>query len=146
VTRYEDFHGLHEAFWRTLVADSDPRTQSGPKNYFEDPTLGKPADTDDIFNCPIYSEPYRTGFLNATIDRYFFETVAGWTGLGPLQMREDDMVCLFLGGRVPFVIRATEVKGEFELVGESYVHGLMDGEGMRMLDEDGYCLQEIVLR
>jgi hypothetical protein len=49
--------------------------------------------------------------------------------------RDGDMLCIILGCSVPVVVR--EHGGEsgkwFELIGEAYVHGTMDGEAM----EDG---------
>ncbi|KAI0002681.1 heterokaryon incompatibility protein-domain-containing protein [Xylariaceae sp. FL0662B] len=46
----------------------------------------------------------------------------------PKRAREGDVICLFDGGRVPYVLRPCD-NGYFELVGECYVHGLMHGEG-----------------
>ncbi len=49
------------------------------------------------------------------------------------------MLCLIMGAQVPFVLRplsdsdADWIDGErlYALVGECYVHGMMDGEGLR---------------
>jgi hypothetical protein len=40
-----------------------------------------------------------------------------------------DILCIFLGGNVPFILRPLG-DGSYELVGEAYVHGVMDGEFM----------------
>ena len=45
-------------------------------------------------------------------------------------MRIGDMVCIFQGGPVPFLLRRTE-RGEYILVSDTYVHGIMDGEFMK---------------
>ena len=63
--------------------------------------------------------------------RGFFTTEMNYVGLGPLLIQEDDEICLICGTNVPFLIRRRE-EGGFQLVGECYVHGLMQGEGMAM--------------
>ena len=53
-------------------------------------------------------------------------------GLVPRTAQVGDEICVFLGGYVSFVVRRIHGKEEFELVGECYVHGIMDGEVMQM--------------
>ncbi|KAK4034481.1 heterokaryon incompatibility protein-domain-containing protein [Parachaetomium inaequale] len=65
----------------------------------------------------------------------------GYLGMGPAEVQGGDVVVVFCGGRVPFVLRPSESKlgGEevFEFVGEAYCDGVMDGEvvGRRELRE-----------
>ncbi|KAK4446497.1 heterokaryon incompatibility protein-domain-containing protein [Podospora aff. communis PSN243] len=50
-------------------------------------------------------------------------------GLGPGVAEVGDWVVVVEGGRVPFVVRKVEGEEErWRLVGECYVHGMMDGE------------------
>jgi hypothetical protein len=49
-------------------------------------------------------------------------------GLVPLLTQENDIVVIFHGCDVPFVIRPTEREGYYRLVGECYMHGIMNGE------------------
>jgi hypothetical protein len=75
---------------------------------------------------------------SATVNRRFFLTKTGYMGLGPHYMARDDIVCVFAGGNTPFLVRQAEsrniegdVKEEcFRLVGDCYLHGIMDGETM----------------
>ena len=62
----------------------------------------------------------------SAVGRKFFVTEKGYIGLGPGDAKPGDIVSIFLGGEVPFIIRKKN-GGEFCFVGESYVHGLMDG-------------------
>jgi hypothetical protein len=62
------------------------------------------------------------------IGRCLFQTSRGNLGLGPDQMQPDDVVVVIFGADVPFVLRPHE-KG-YKLIGEAYVHGIMDGELM----------------
>lgn len=60
--------------------------------------------------------------------RRFFTTTKGFVGLAPDIAQVGDKVCLISGCCTPFIIRADGPN--FCLVGESYVHGVMDGELM----------------
>lgn len=66
-----------------------------------------------------------------------FLTRLGYLGMGPTQAVAGDVVVVFCGGRIPFVLRPVESKwatteksrkGLFEFVGEAYCDGIMDGE------------------
>ncbi|KAG6002440.1 hypothetical protein E4U21_003082 [Claviceps maximensis] len=53
-------------------------------------------------------------------------------GLMPLLTRSGDIVVVFHGCDVPYVLRpAQEEQGCYRLVGEAYVHGIMNGEAMQ---------------
>jgi hypothetical protein len=87
----------------------------------------------------------------ATIRRRFFITETGYIGLGPAGMRVGDQLYILLGGHTPFILRQkplsivrgggtpillpfeseSAAKRVFEMVGDAYVHGLMDGEAMK---------------
>jgi hypothetical protein len=61
--------------------------------------------------------------------RQFF-TENGYMGIGPAAMREGDLVCVLWGGCVPYILRPTDTDNTYKLVGESYVHGIMNGEAI----------------
>lgn len=56
-----------------------------------------------------------------------FETVSGLLGLGPTNASPGDVVCIFGGANVPFILRSWEENG-YKLIGECYVHGFMEGQ------------------
>lgn len=66
--------------------------------------------------------------MRAAMKRSFFVTEKGYMGLGPFNTEEGDLVYVLAGGQVPFILRPEISSGGFWLVGESYVHGIMDGE------------------
>jgi hypothetical protein len=68
----------------------------------------------------------------ASRNRIFARTKKGYYVLGPKVMKEGDVVCVLYGGKMPFVLRPWG--HYFLLVGECYVHGLMNGEAMDMLE------------
>jgi hypothetical protein len=53
------------------------------------------------------------------------------------------MVCVILGCQVPLIIQ--KVNGHQVLVGEAYVHGIIDGEVIEGLTEGVYKLREFLL-
>lgn len=62
--------------------------------------------------------------------RCFFVTDSGLMGLGPRIMSTGDELCVLFGSQVPFVLRPLPLKQQYRLCGESYVHGIMDGEAI----------------
>ena len=61
--------------------------------------------------------------------RRFFVTGSGHMGIGPVGMRRDDVVAVLFGSTTPFVVRRVDgMAKRYKLVGECYVHGIMDGE------------------
>ncbi|PQE27849.1 Heterokaryon incompatibility protein [Rutstroemia sp. NJR-2017a BBW] len=84
-----------------------------------------------------------------TYRRTFCCTKNGYVGLVPPGTRIGDVVCVLFGMQTPVVLRKIE-DGEsdlgdkiiYELVGECYIHGIMDGEML----EAGFEKRAFVLR
>jgi hypothetical protein len=83
----------------------------------------------------------RTLMLGPTRGRVTFVTGTGWVGLAPWGTVEGDMVFVAVGADVPYILRACE--DGYELVGECYVQGIMDGEAMGM---DWIGVQDVMIR
>lgn len=80
-------------------------------------------------------------------DRYFAITERNDMAIVHPGTKVGDLICVVMGAKVPFVVKkrydydeAKNGNEEFELVGECYVSGLMDGQGLR-----GVALRRIVL-
>lgn len=54
----------------------------------------------------------------------------GHMGMAPENSRQGDIVTLLLGGDTPLTLRPLSEDGAYTVVGECYVHGFMDGEGL----------------
>ncbi|KAL1647158.1 Folylpolyglutamate synthetase [Diplodia intermedia] len=67
-----------------------------------------------------------------------FLTGCGYFGLGHKGIHAGDVVCVLLGGEVPFLLRQVEscMTVRFEFLCETYLHGVMDGEAMMEGDEN----------
>lgn len=163
-----------ECFQRTLVADAVGNERWGdggigataPSVLVQaDPSLettGKAAPIfigqktqDSTFANPpmlkehsqIRSDLREAAIKRATVKRQFYVTEKGYMGLGPAAMEVGDLVYVLAGGQVPFILRTvgTPNSGQFHLVGESYLHGIMDGEATEMRVNLGIELETICL-
>ncbi|KAK0101813.1 hypothetical protein ONS95_006963 [Cadophora gregata] len=76
--------------------------------------------------------------------RSLFRTRKGYYGLGPAEIQRDDMVVVLFGGTTPYVLRPTDQGYWF--VGECYVHGLMNGEALAMMDRGELKEKTFVIR
>ncbi len=150
---------LNEALWRIPTADREvdghflryqratsesERRYNGLLNTIDAwKSLGvKIGDPDPVFLAflqnnalPIIQKESRYYFqyqsaVQKTGFRRPYLTQKGYVGLGREGMRVGDLVCILQGGQVPFLLRRTE-RGEYVLVSDTYVHGIMDGEFMK---------------
>lgn len=74
----------------------------------------------------------------------FCWTAKGYMGIAPHATQAADIVCVFFGGQVPHIMRDTG-EGHYELVGECYIHGIMDGEAFEDPDFDPEKLKTFIL-
>lgn len=81
-------------------------------------------------------EDYMQSAQAACSQRSFFSTRDGRIDLGPAHVKAGDLICVFYNAWTPFIIRPRLADaGLKELIGESYVHGLMYGEVFGMVNE-----------
>jgi len=92
---------------------------------------------------------FSAAFGSCCNGRCFALSEKGYMVVAPPGTKEGDMICVFMGAQVPFLLRpiskihvgeASEEKC-YALVGECYVHGLMDGEGLKQgFDEQNFLI------
>ncbi|KAN0092380.1 HET domain containing protein [Hyaloscypha variabilis] len=70
----------------------------------------------------------RTAMKLAVKNRKLGITEKGYLGLFPRHTEVGDGLYVLSGCHVPFLLREVDGLGRFRLVGECYVHGIMDGE------------------
>ena len=146
--RYPPGEGQVNALWRTLIFDMTndlagnlkrPAPSSFANSFLAFAQLKNVAIRDD----PNPAErrvreiqPFMTALDHTANFGRFCVTRDGYMGVVPKRAAKGDGICVFLGGSVPFVIRRTASR-HYSLVGECYVHGLMDGKALDMvLDVD----------
>lgn len=69
-----------------------------------------------------------------TFHRKSCVTQQGSLALDPKNVQRGDIVCISPGRRTPFIFRNGK-DGKDRLVGEAYVHGMMDGAMMKEIPE-----------
>lgn len=148
---------VFETFCQTLVAGKDPSSRmKAPAEFspifallFDTATQYSPSFPDQpsfsihgkltLENLQVRSPAriYRhmqMAMIAAVNRRRLGVTRKQYLGLFPQGTKAGDQVCVITGACVPFVIRRHEIKDEYQLVGECYVHGIMDGEVEDMRD------------
>jgi Heterokaryon incompatibility protein (HET) len=119
---YHKKETTHEAFLHTLVADIGTVKRRCVRGFAAPWPIQNKQDTEDSF---ISSSLIKLA-LNS---RGFFLSKQGYMGVARYDVTEGDRICILHGGQVPFILRQ---EGRYHLFkGECYVHGLMDGEGMK---------------
>jgi hypothetical protein len=78
-------------------------------------------------NTLVKSGQSYTSIMRDMHNRRPYISKQGYVGLGPISMLPGDVICIFLGAQLPYILRRTETD-LYKLIGEGYVHGIMDGE------------------
>ncbi len=81
--------------------------------------------------------------LGPTRGRVFFASSTGFVGLAPYGTRQGDLIFVVLGADVPFILRPLEDDEGYELIGEAYVQGVMNGETISL---DMLPVQDVMIR
>ncbi|KAJ5986574.1 hypothetical protein N7451_010939 [Penicillium sp. IBT 35674x] len=151
----------NEAFWRTMFLDRYRSTHTHDRLYHicRIPAQVKENEAIDMFSPGgiICDFPPQTAddelglvyflrhevtemwaFANVNLhcaDLSLFRTAKGYIGVGHPNMQPGDKVTILLGAPVPLVLREYE-EGHL-LIGQSYVHGIMDGEFLQAERDHG---------
>jgi hypothetical protein len=127
-----------ENFWRTLVADRGPNGSYAPVFYrracqyaFKQSGVASAINTEDLLDSIKLSmvKEFLQRVQEVVWNRQLIKTKRGYLGLAPEAAEKGDLVCILYGCSVPVVIREVE-GGDHELVGECYIHGMMDGAAL----------------
>lgn len=142
---YSDTKRRNEAIWRIPIGDIEVTTglariratSSSLRAYqeflmqldaFE---LSRPMtkeESDRVRERTSYTSYYKIRMRQMRNKRPFVSKT-GYVGMGPAEMRRGDWVVVFLGARLPYVIRPYDAN-YWLLVGECYCDGIMDGEAV----------------
>ena len=78
---------------------------------------------------------YNNSLYTTIVGRRLFVTEAGLVGIGPSNIKEGDEAVILCGGRCPYILQPSSdpkerSKQTYRLLGNSYIHGVMNGEAM----------------
>jgi hypothetical protein len=115
------------------------RTLTEWSQKFHDSGLDGPLSKPLVNREPAYHlvsmESFAEALVFATIlrDRRIMTTFEnGYIGIANPQAEKGDKLCILLGSTFPVILR--ECEDGYIVVGEAYVHGIMNGELMKTLD------------
>lgn len=135
------------AISRTIIADRD----------FSD-NKGSGRATARFYNdihSVVYDAPYgtpeamrskfcRSSIMHTVHCRQLFVSCKGFLALGPGDAKEGDLLCVFLGVRVPFVLRREN--DHYIKIGDCYIDGIMDGELMHGFEKGDFKVDSFKIR
>jgi hypothetical protein len=137
---------LEEVFWRSLIGDRTEKSRPAPASCadghkrwlnvqaeFNSDDWMRRTLTPEMQNMVGPEPEFAPLVPRCAIGRRICVTEMGYIGFVPAGAGEGDEVCLIRGAQVPFVVRSRA--GEAAsigtkaciLVGEAYLHGVMDG-------------------
>jgi len=133
VCRYKSENDRSRAFLRTLVADfvHGKRATEIDVRALDDWVLLKQSHLGlEHLGDQIKLSAHLVEAVSAAWNgRRFFISEKGYMGLAPITARAGDAICILFGGQVPFILRERD-DSEHSMIGECYVHGIMDGEAI----------------
>ncbi|KAI1132662.1 heterokaryon incompatibility protein-domain-containing protein [Nemania abortiva] len=125
-----------EMLWRTLTCDHNDFYNTLPSFYREwviayTDLLREGLRAEKIFiqKWLLRAQQAESGITLFAEGRRFAGTDGGLIGWVPADTMEGDVVVIPYGSRVPLVVRS-DGKGKYRLVGDCYIHGLMDGQAI----------------
>ncbi|KFY33933.1 hypothetical protein V495_08233 [Pseudogymnoascus sp. VKM F-4514 (FW-929)] len=143
-----------EAFWRTLAADcvAFPIVRLNETQIAEDDKafrefLRQPL-TKELDWYAFYKERESVKMMNKMFEQWMFtKSDNGLFLMVKEATREGDLIVVLDGGKVPMLLRQVEgSEGErYTVVDAAYVHGFMDGEARKGVDEGNLTEQDFLV-
>lgn len=94
---------------------------------------------------PAAAQQFEVELAAPMINRCFIVTQNGHYGLALSTARGGDYSRTILGARAQFIARPiTDLPGHYELIGEAYIHEMMEGEVVKMCDDGKFQERDIV--
>lgn len=135
---YQQPDAVPEAHWRTLIGNKTDDAHTTPcmddlsedylnmKRYLL--TLRDEIVFDEDTEKKAALRLYFSAMQSACQGRRFFSTRAGRVGLGPPRLHVGDTICVLHSAGPLFALRFPAGDDVAELIGDTYVHGLMNHE------------------
>jgi hypothetical protein len=152
---YPNGAGVDIAFMLTMIANSDNNANKASDGYLaaslswyrwihriksleiSEDLLPQASQEEDMARVTLF----HSAVMRVCYGRRYFLTKNGYMGIGSSHMKTGDLVCIARGASVPLILNEKrKFVGGYDLeplyickerrfVGESYIHGLLDGEG-----------------
>ena len=132
LSSYPTGENLAEVRWRNLICNVNYDLTKAPDEFahsyrawrrtYQFPPLPRSSPEWKL------SKPFANVINSYNSDKIFGRTEKGYVGMFPWTSIPKDEIYLLFGGDFPFVLRKLKRKGDFQLVGQCYIHGIMEGE------------------
>jgi hypothetical protein len=116
--------------WVRGARDPGCFVDEGMNNDFAPPLLFKTDSEEDRTRCYQYAS-WTTAAAQYPYSRRYCVSDKGYFGLFPPGTNIGDQIWVILGAQTPFLLRNLGSRNAWELVGECYVYGFMDGGALR---------------
>jgi hypothetical protein len=156
VEALEDLMRINEKSSRSIYATEEQWTRAQFMTLTAGMFMGGQADFDSYRRWKVLGSLNQRSDLiegNATLftstaglwsdKRKPYVTEQGYIGLGPSLLEKNDCLCVIFGCMVPFILRGDG--GQYRLIGESYLHGVMKGEAIEMWRNGSLLEQDFLL-
>lgn len=126
-----------QAWWQTFIGErsndferATPDYETRVRSFIEaiDSIISEDLDVEIDRINEHYSIELCMGRM--THNRRFCLTLKGCIGWVPLAARTGDIVSLMRGSPVPVIIRPVQRENLYLMIGQCYIHGIMDGEAV----------------
>lgn len=118
-----------------------------PNSHSFASSLASESETQEFSRLEHKARPYRLSQQVMLNGRRFCVTKKGYFGMLTQNADKGDHVCIIMGSTVPFMVREIEVaqslSTSYSIVGEGYIHGIMNGEALTM---EGFEVTDIILQ
>ncbi|KAJ2983087.1 hypothetical protein NQ176_g956 [Zarea fungicola] len=111
--------------------------------YLREPQSGETSVTETRLRVYTAAQVFQMQLETCCSQRKFAVSSSGYFSLVPVATKLGDVVSILSGAPVPHILRLTNDENHFELVGDSYVHGIMAGEA---LNDPNLRILEIFIR
>lgn len=131
---------LGEVFWRLLIGDRTATEWPAPASVEQlaitwmstisdlgQPNIMDEVSTEQQVRLGISGQQYGALIMRAWAGRRVAVTRKGYLCLVPRGAVQGDVIWLVEGAQTPFVCREEQESVSYQLVGDCYVHGVMDG-------------------
>lgn len=145
-----DVAEVPDQLWRTMVADQGPNGEAPHPTYPRscqkclgvaergDINVGKliEAGEDEMmirFLKRVRDVVYNRKFIRSASTVYHNRgkyRSRKLFGLAPREVRSGDLICILLGCSVPVILRQQANGKQFEIIGEAYIYGMMNGDAL----------------
>ncbi|PMD24672.1 HET-domain-containing protein [Hyaloscypha hepaticicola] len=128
--------------WRTLVGDRTPDGENSPRWYQRACLYWLTHASEELELVAAYKKRVKEVVVDRKLFTYETAAESKPRGIGPIDMKPGDLVCILFGCSVPVILGEYDpISKTYKLIGECYVHAKMEGEHFWGLDQESIAKQ-----